>query len=181
LVVSKQQPVKASNEASIKYLTSEELLIVPYPQIEYEKITSFNSEEWSEQFEMLNMLRRLLKHHKDCVTKQSVHSLLLSVLTLVESLRSSVSKNALIALNDMFEHIPRLIESELDILLPTLLKKCTDTNIFIASEADSALATMCSCCNESKAMAALLNLFSSVRNTAVKCKIAISIQMVRYK
>lgn len=177
-VKSNQRSIKPVLESPAKYLISEELDPIPYPQFEFEKLTLFKSEDWNEQFEMLNIFRRLLKHHKECITKNSIHTLLITILTCIDSLRSSVSKNALIALNDMFEQIPRLIEPELDMVLGYLLKKSTDTNIFIASEAEHASATMCLHCNEAKVMSSLISLSSTVRLTAVKSKIAACIQNV---
>jgi flavorubredoxin len=77
-------------------------------------------------------------------------------LKIADSLRSSLSKIALLTLNDMFVYLKRCIEPDLDNIIKQLLKKATDTNIFISEEAEKALVSMCNNCNESKVLQILL-------------------------
>ena len=71
-------------------------------------------------------------------------------------LRSSVSKNGLIAISDVFKLLPRQMENgDLETLTTIVLKKATDTNTFLSESADVALNNMCDCCNEVKAFLAI--------------------------
>lgn len=42
-------------------------------------------------------------------------------------------------IDELFENLKRIVEPEIDNVLPTLLKKATDTSVFIAEEAEKAL------------------------------------------
>lgn len=75
-----------------------------------------------------------------------------AVLKVADSLRSSLSKIALMTLNDMFVYLKRCVEPDLDSILKLLLKKASDTNIFISEEAEKALISMCNHCNEIKVL-----------------------------
>ena len=77
------------------------------------------------------------------------------MVSLADSLRSFLSKNALLAFSDIFRNLRKLVDHELDIVVPVLMKKATDTNIFLSEEAETALANMCAHCSESKVVAAL--------------------------
>ena len=59
--------------------------------------------DWNKQFDSLDSLRRLIKNHQDFypVISQSLGGIMPEVLKLVESLRSSVAKNAMITLSEM--------------------------------------------------------------------------------
>ena len=55
---------------------------------------------------------------------------------LADSLRSSLAKQALMTVRDMFTFLKRCMEGYLDPLIRILLKKASDTNTFIAEEAE---------------------------------------------
>ena len=57
------------------------------------------------------------------------------VLKSVNNLRSSVSKNALLCLGDLFRGLGRRMDTEIATVLPDLLKRCADTNKFVNAEA----------------------------------------------
>lgn len=52
---------------------------------------------------------------------------------MVESLRSSVSKNALLALNDLIKLFQKQIDTDLDLVFDKVIKKAADTNVFISA------------------------------------------------
>jgi len=82
--------------------------------------------------------------------------LISAILKIADSLRSSLSKIALMTINDMFIFLKRCVEPDLDGIIKLLLKKASDTNIFISEEAEKALISMCNNCNESKILQILL-------------------------
>ena len=73
-----------------------------------------------------------------------------AIIKIADSLRSSLSKIALLTINDMFYYLKRCMEPDLDPLIKVLLKKASDTNTFISEEAEKALITLCNNCNSSK-------------------------------
>ena len=85
-------------------------------------------------------------------------STIMSYLTkLAESLRSSVSKIALITINDMVFFLKRCMEPYLDGIIKILLRKASvETNSFISDEADKALVSFCTYCQDSKVLRAIL-------------------------
>ena len=69
------------------------------------------------------------------------------LIKLAESLRSSLSKVALLTINDMLTFLKRCMEPFLDSLVKTILRKASlDTNAFISDEASKGLISMCSHC-----------------------------------
>lgn len=134
------------------------------PDFEFKKsLQVLNSTEdaiWVGQFDACNTLRRLSKHHSSLLLQQGVAQLSVivsSLIKLAESLRSSVSKIALMTINDMIVYLKRCMEPYLDNIYKMLLKKASlDTNSFISDEADRALVSLCSYCQDSKVIRAIL-------------------------
>lgn len=62
---------------------------------------------------------------------------------IADSLRSSLSKIALLTINDMFNFLKRCMEPYLDALCKVLIKKSADTNTFISETANISLQSMC--------------------------------------
>lgn len=61
----------------------------------------------------------------------------------MESLRSTVSKNALLGVKDLIEALKKTMDNEIDYLLPAVMKKATDTNVFLSRAADEVLIAIC--------------------------------------
>lgn len=66
---------------------------------------------------------------------------------LVENLRSTLSKNAVVTLNEMAAKIKRGLDTEIDLIFNKLIKKSLDSNSFISEEVKKVLVTLCSNCN----------------------------------
>ena len=75
---------------------------------------------------------------------------------LSDSLRSSLSKIALITIRDMFTYLKRCMETYLDPLVKILLKRGSDLSSFISAEAEAALLAMTVNCSDSKVLSCLL-------------------------
>ena len=86
----------------------------------------------------------------------TLHSLVKQLTKLSDSLRSSLSKIALITIRDMFQFLKRCMETYLDPLVKILLKRGSDTSVFISEEAEAALLTMTIECSDSKVLSCLL-------------------------
>lgn len=74
-------------------------------------ITDLKSDDWARQFSGINVIRSLFHHHYDYVQNYSnMHGLVTEILKLVESLRSGVAKNAMIALTEMAVCLKRKLD-----------------------------------------------------------------------
>jgi len=63
---------------------------------------------------------------------------------LAESLRSTLAKQALITLRELFETVSKQqLDQDLESALQSLLKKSIDSNIFMAEEAERTLSSLC--------------------------------------
>lgn len=96
------------------------------------------SADWNVQFDSCTVVRRACKHHSELILQHgaTLHSLIKQLTKLADSLRSSLAKQALMTVRDMFTYLKRCMESYLDPLIRILLKKASDTNTFIAEEAE---------------------------------------------
>ena len=163
-----------NNEENPIYLAAEDLRKVNNPEEALQKcIVAGSLDNWNDQFEALNVMRRLLRHHPEVFISQvTLHNICLDLIKWADSLRSSLSKNALIVISEMCENLGRTIDSEILELLKVLVKKAIDTNIFISEQADVAIESMCSYSNETKIVTALINIATSAKNPQSKAKVA---------
>jgi hypothetical protein len=127
---------------------------------------------------MLNGMRKLIKFHNEIFFLAPFHSLILQVIRCADSLRSSLSKNALIVLGEMCEFLSRLVEPELEIILNCLLRKSADTNIFISGEAEKSLFIVCRCISEAKVVSILFQCVNTSRSSQIKAKAAMCFQKI---
>ena len=147
-----EDPALLTQSSKIVYVATEDLEPLQRPEKEFKKAIGsnqgINHEDWSEQFEACNIVRRVSKHHQSLIltTGNQLHSLVSTLLKLADSMRSAVSRIALITINDLFCNIKRVMEPLLDPVIKVLLKKGTDTNQFIAQESDKCLVSLVSNC-----------------------------------
>ena len=92
------------------------------------------------------------------------------VVKMTESLRSSLSKNAVIVSNELSTKLKRALDPYFDLIFSKLIKKALDTNSFISEEVKKALISLCSNCNENKVMTSL---HTSHTSRAIPIKIAV--------
>lgn len=111
----------SGTSAENKYLSPSDLEPLVNPELEWKMcINDIKSDNWSRQFEACNSLRKMCKFHiKELVyggktnqpiakpTMEAFHEINIQVVKLVDSLRSTVSKQALITLFEMFETLPK--------------------------------------------------------------------------
>lgn len=146
------------------YLTTEQLLPLENPEAEWSKCaeTVKSSANWLKQFDACNTARRLCVHHPTVFATSPLllHGFVLDLLRLVESLRSSLAKNVLLLFGDLFAHVRRSLEPDLDQVVPVLLRKGTETGSFLGPHAVEALRRMCENCSESRVIPALLGSIS---------------------
>ena len=75
-------------------------------------------------------------------------------------------------LSVMFAELPpRDVDQHMDTVMPTLLKRSTDTNHFISAEAEKTLITICNNCTETRVFTSLQSL--TLKSNAYKEKICL--------
>lgn len=109
-------------------------------------------DDWTRQFDGINLMRRITQHHSELLTSSpnNLHAAVNEVLKLVENLRSSLSKNAMICMTEMCEKLRRSLDGEIDVIATRLLRKGCDSNTFITEEVRGALLSICWYCSEVK-------------------------------
>ncbi|GFR42338.1 hypothetical protein Agub_g3246 [Astrephomene gubernaculifera] len=132
--------------------------------------------QWHEQYEALIDARRLVRHHHEHV-KNYMHEFIRAAAPAIDQLRSQTAKCALMLFQECFCLLnPRVLERELDEIVPVLLKKAGEVSNagrdnFLAAEADRVLAEMYRCCSESRSTTALLSC-AGHKNPYVRGKVA---------
>jgi len=120
-------------------------------------------DDWQKQFSALDLLRRLIQHHLSFLSTApsfNLHSIVTETLKLVESLRSNVSKNALITITEMAQAFKRQLDAESEAIITKLIKKGYDTNTFISEEVKKALISIAQNCSDTK----IIPIFASMNN-----------------
>lgn len=103
------------------------------------------------------MIKRLCSFHRETIQQQgAAKELIKGVVKHTDSMRSQLAKNSCMTLQAIYSQLPQKeLDSVVDIVLTSLLKKATDTNHFVSEQADKALAMVCHSCNESKVFTCL--------------------------
>ena len=101
----------------------------------------------------------MCQFHQDLILQHgaTLHSIVKQLVKLSDSQRSSLSKQALITIRDMFQFLKRCMETYLDPLMKILLKTGSSTSAFIQEEAEYALLVMTTNCSETKILACLMS------------------------
>nr|XP_019964582.1 PREDICTED: crescerin-1-like [Paralichthys olivaceus] len=120
-----------------------------------ESFDLLNSGDWEKKIEGLKILRSLAHHHSD-ILQARLHDVCLSVIQEVKNLRSSVSKFAVCTVGDLYTHMQKAMDQELERTVKTLLQKAGDTNVFIRQDVDAALDCMVQHCTPTRSINALL-------------------------
>lgn len=118
-----------------------------------ETIQRLQLDDWEQQFEALDDLRRIAKFNPaselvvrggssdkkslpSSTEQYRFHHAFPFVVLLSDSPRSALAKNAIHCLHDLISLLPaRCVESCVDISIPLLLRKSVDTNEFVCEEA----------------------------------------------
>lgn len=165
----------ATEAKALEYLKEDEILNLEDPHNALNScMNSGGLTEWTDQFQMLNNLRSLIKNHPDeLMAEGAIHKIMLTVLKWADSLRSSLAKNALIVLGEFLQALGLSADSEIDTVMSCLMRKAVDTNIFLAEEAEKALYLLCDSCSIQKVSLTLTNISAGTKNPAVRAKTAV--------
>lgn len=87
------------------------------------------------------MIRRALRFHVEQFSSERVKQAIEGMLALGDSLRSSLAKNAILTLADLFTFLSEglITDAQTSDSYKRLIRKVADTNAFLSSEARKAL------------------------------------------
>ncbi|KDO32202.1 hypothetical protein SPRG_03419 [Saprolegnia parasitica CBS 223.65] len=114
------------------------------------------SAEWENQFEGLTDLRRLCVHVPDVVASAGFSSVLKLVCTHIGNLRSAVAKNGMLAVETLCLYLGKRMDSDLDDVMPLLLKRAADTNVFLSESGAQTLDAVVRGCSAPRVLSAVL-------------------------
>jgi hypothetical protein len=132
-----------SYDFSIK--TKETLSPVKKPESVYFKIYDLlkSNLNWEKQFKAIDSFRKILYYSPQLIFQDNYYFNLIfeELLSLLNNLRTSLVRNSLFALNEVFEVKDSPIISKYELIIKTIIKKVIDKNHFISSEAQTILDT----------------------------------------
>ncbi|XP_029114198.1 TOG array regulator of axonemal microtubules protein 1 [Scleropages formosus] len=112
--------------------------------------------DWEKKIEGLNSLRSLVQFHPNTVVTR-LHDVCLTIIEEMKNLRTGVSRAALGTMGDLYAHLHKSMDQELDWTASVLLERACHSNVFIRQEVDAALDSMVENCTPVRVMNALLN------------------------
>ena len=163
------------------YTNWEELDSLKSPLEDFTRVSLITEDNWEKQFEAVDVYRRLIKNHKDLITVQNSHKIMIDLVKWGDSLRSALCKNALLAIGEFCVNAPRVLDSDIESMLNLLLRKSTDTNVFIVEVANESLVQCVSNCNLSKLIPCVLSNIASAKSGSLKSKLALCCKCVSFK
>ncbi|CAF4713645.1 unnamed protein product, partial [Rotaria sp. Silwood1] len=132
-----------------------------------EAMESVSSDDWERKCSGLSLLQRLIAQYPDIIT-QNLHQVVLVLIQEVKNLRSQVARFALSTFSDMFKHLKRNMDIELDITIKAIMQKSGESNEFFRTDVEKCLQTMIENVTLQKALQALIAGGASHRNPAVR-------------
>ncbi|XP_035756332.1 TOG array regulator of axonemal microtubules protein 1 [Egretta garzetta] len=130
-------------------------------------LTLLADDDWEKKIEGLNFVRCLSAYHATVLTAK-LHETSLAVAQEVKNLRSGVSRAAVVCLGDLFTHLKKSMDQELDNTVKVLLHKAGESNTFIREEVDKALKAMVNNVTPARALCSLINGGQSHLHSAVR-------------
>ncbi|KAM9341259.1 TOG array regulator of axonemal microtubules protein 1 [Symphorus nematophorus] len=126
-----------------------------------------SSDDWEKKIEGLTFLRSLAHFHSDTLQGR-LHDVCLSLIQEVKNLRSGVSRVAVCTLGDLYTHLQKAMDQELEGTVKALLQKAGESNAFIRQDVDAALDCMVQHCTPTRSISALLSGGLSHLNAVVR-------------
>ncbi|TYZ59701.1 hypothetical protein PybrP1_007918 [[Pythium] brassicae (nom. inval.)] len=138
-----------------KYLEPHELKPLLNPKQDSSRLLEkISGSDWEATFDALSTVRRLAKHHP-AFLEDKLHAVTKEILTQVTNLRSTVSKNSLLALDSLCSCFQKAMDPEVDGIIAVLIKRSTDSNAFVCESATSSVTSVILHCSPSKVVGAL--------------------------
>lgn len=168
-------------DESDKYLNLDQLLPLENPEETIKKAgEDLKSTDWSRQFDSCNTIRRACAHHSAILasnTATHLHSLILDLVKIVESLRSSLVKNCILALIDLIKSLKKALDPEVEVIIGGIIKKGLETGSFLGGHVHELLAAICEICSESRIVSALLNILGAHKSLVAIANPPVSVKL----
>ncbi|CAF3568864.1 unnamed protein product [Rotaria socialis] len=132
-----------------------------------EAMESVANDDWERKCSGLSLIQRLIAQYPDIIT-QNLHQVVLVLIQEVKNLRSQVARIALSTFSDMFKHLKRNMDIELDITVKAIMQKSAESNEFFRTDVEKCLQIMVENVTLQKALQALIAGGASHRNPAVR-------------
>ncbi|CAD2111228.1 conserved Plasmodium protein, unknown function [Plasmodium vinckei] len=182
---------KIKNDNTMTYLTYEDIQNFEF-ELSVDNINDMvtklleitKDQEWKQQIENLINLRTILKYHDTLFFNnfmKDLRKICRSIVELLNSPRSCVSKNALLCLTEFYSIGKKKMDCTLDdVVMPCLKKAFQTSNDFLSTAANNSLLSICNSCSESKLIAYFVKIITSKQKTynliCLKCLIAVIIK-----
>ncbi|EUD69435.1 hypothetical protein C922_00298 [Plasmodium inui San Antonio 1] len=182
---------KIKNDKAVTYLSYEDITDFEC-EVDTETIQDMvaklvevsKDQEWTKQIENLINLRKILKYYHKLFFDnhgKELRKISRSIIELLNSPRSCVSKNALLCLSEFYSIGKKRMDSTLDdVILPCLKKAHQTSTDFLSTAANNALLSICNSCTESKLILHFVKIITSKQKTynliCLKCLIAVIIK-----
>uniref|UniRef100_E1BM83 TOG array regulator of axonemal microtubules protein 1 n=2 Tax=Bos TaxID=9903 RepID=E1BM83_BOVIN len=153
---------------SPEIMDSSELRPFSKPEVALtEALRLLADEDWEKKIEGLNFIRCLAAFHSE-ILNTKLHETNFAVVQEVKNLRSGVSRAAVVCLSDLFTHLKKSMDQELDNTVKVLLQKSGESNTFIREDVDKALRAMITNVTPARAVVSLINGGQSHLHIAVR-------------
>jgi hypothetical protein len=120
-----------------------------------EAMESIANDDWEQKCSGLTLMQLLVAQYPDTIT-QNLHQVVLILIQEVKNLRSQVARFALSTFCEMFKHLKRNMDIELDLTVKALIQKSAESNEFFRSDAEKCLQMMVENVTLQKALQALI-------------------------
>ncbi|CAF0741521.1 unnamed protein product [Adineta steineri] len=132
-----------------------------------EAMDSVSHDDWERKCSGLGLIQRLCAQYPDLIV-QNLHPVVIILIQEVKNLRSQVARFALSTFCDMFKHLKRNMDIELDITIKAIMQKSAECNEFFRNDVEKCLQTMIENVTIQKALQALIAGGASHRSPAVR-------------
>jgi hypothetical protein len=117
-------------------------------------LDQLDNDDWEKNMDGLNGLLRLVHHHPETIIVEYKQVTQL-ILKQIKNLRSQVGRAAVHVVGEMFEHLKRSMESDIEKIVLPLIMKTGETNRFLREDCNQALDKMVENVNSSRAIAVI--------------------------
>uniref|UniRef100_S4R4N1 TOG domain-containing protein n=1 Tax=Petromyzon marinus TaxID=7757 RepID=S4R4N1_PETMA len=153
---------------SAEELASAQLKPSSNPEADIDQLlVLLSKDDWEKKMLGISYAQRLATFHPELLATR-LHEVSFAVTKEAKNLRSTVARAAVSCISDMFVHLKKGMDQELDTVTQVLLHKSGETNNFMREDIVKALETMVANVTATRALTALINGGFAHRNIYVR-------------
>ncbi|CAN0401938.1 unnamed protein product [Lampetra fluviatilis] len=157
-----------SLHVSAEELASAQLKPSSTPEADIDQLlVLLSKDDWEKKMLGISYAQRLATFHPELLATR-LHEVSFAVTKEAKNLRSTVARAAVSCISDMFVHLKKGMDQELDTVTQVLLHKSGETNNFMREDIVKALETMVANVTATRALTALINGGFAHRNIYVR-------------